>query len=147
MKNSGVIFRWQDFNRMYLSRYHRLHIQDSAAAHMVTQSTYQFRIWIAREVVCMYSLHTSVRVPSFLSEGLVTKYWPLPTSAETPASYVVLLCLLSRSRSPEVVRSLRWGFIRETGRLQQVLVLHDHELLCFDCSDQTRHTLRRRMQN
>ena len=32
----------------------------------------------------LHSLQTSVHVPSLLSEGLVTKCWPLPTSAEKP---------------------------------------------------------------
>ena len=35
----------------------------------------------------VYSLHTSVYLPSCFIEGLVTQYWPLPTSAKKPDSF------------------------------------------------------------
>ena len=78
------------------------------------------------EVVKTLCIQVSIFMHFF--EGLVKKCWPLPISAEKPASYdtsaMVLLSSLSRSRFPEAV-SLR-------APLWKVPILHDDELLCFD---------------
>ena len=42
---------------------------------------------------------------------------------------MLLLCLLSRIRSPEAVRSLRW--VKFVCSSVEVPVLHDDEFLCF----------------
>ena len=47
-----------------------------------------------------YSQQASVQIPLLLMEGLATKYLPLPTSAEKPASCATW--------APEPVTSLRW---------------------------------------
>ena len=47
-----------------------------------------------------------------------------------------LRCLLSRVRSPDAVGSWRWF------RFRKILVLHDGELLDFDCTDQTKRIVR-----
>ena len=60
---------------------------------------------------CVHFLHTIVNFPAFFNDGLVSNYWPLPTSAEENwvlwhfsngcASAMVVLSSMSRIRSPE----------------------------------------------
>ena len=57
--------------------------------------------------------------------------WPIYCSIFfTNLRFASKMSSLSRIRSAEAVRS----------KFEKVLVLHDDKLLCFDCSDQTRHT-------
>ena len=84
----------------------------------------------------VYSVHTSVHLPPFFVEDLDLKQL-------ASAKLCWETCLLRHMSNgfTVFVASSSWG------RLRQVPVPHDDELLWFDCTDQTNHTTAAQMHN